>query len=157
MTGEARGHDLALGLLAAFRALVDDLHAELAARGHPQARPAHGFALQAVKAGAGSAVDLARALGVSKQAAGQTLGRLEALGYVARAADPRDGRRRVVALRPKGRELLALSAEIFDALRADWADRIGLDRLQALEADLRRVTEGRGPGLDMQGWLGGDR
>lgn len=154
MTSEADAAELPLLLLGGFRRVIDGLHAELARRGHPAARPMHGFALQAVLAGADTAVELGRRLGVSKQAAGQTLKRLEALDYVARVADLRDGRRKAVSVTPRGRELLALSEDILRETRARWAVELGPGRLTALEDDLRRMT---GPDLwrlDAPGWLG---
>ena len=39
------GFELPLLLFAGFRALIDALHAELAAQGHPGVRPAYGFAM----------------------------------------------------------------------------------------------------------------
>ena len=42
------GFALPLLLFAGFRTLIDRLHAELAVQGHPELRPAHGFALQAI-------------------------------------------------------------------------------------------------------------
>src|SRR5436305_6021246 len=47
--GEPRaGYELPLLLFGGFRAIIDELHAELGRRGHPDMRPAHGFAMQAV-------------------------------------------------------------------------------------------------------------
>jgi hypothetical protein len=42
------GYELPLLLFAGFRSVIDELHAELARQGHPDARPAHGFAMQAI-------------------------------------------------------------------------------------------------------------
>lgn len=42
------GFEFALLLAGAFRAFIDRVHGELARNGHPGARPAHGFALQAI-------------------------------------------------------------------------------------------------------------
>ena len=44
----AYGFELPLLLFGGFRSIIDELHAELARRGHPDLRPAHGFALQAI-------------------------------------------------------------------------------------------------------------
>ena len=38
------GFELPLLLFGGFRSIIDELHAELARRGHPDLRPAHGFA-----------------------------------------------------------------------------------------------------------------
>lgn len=154
MNSDTTAVELPLLLLAGFRRLIEGLHAELAARGHPQARPMHGFALQAILAGADTAVELGRRLGVSKQAAGQTLNRLEALNYVTRTADPRDARRKVLGVTPHGHELLALSAQILTDAHAAWARELGPERMAALNSDLRRMIAPDGIWrLDAPGWL----
>src|SRR5580658_9598923 len=134
------GFELPLRLLAAFRRLIDDLHAELARQGHPDMRPMHGFVFQAIGQGGTTAAELGRRLGISKQAAGKTIDALERLGYLERGADPADARRKVVLLTGRAVDALERSARIFDTLRARWASVIGAERLRALEADLRKVT-----------------
>jgi DNA-binding MarR family transcriptional regulator len=148
------GFELPLLLFAGFRALIDSLHAELAAQGHPGMRPAYGFAMQAVGLNGATASEVGRRLGISKQAAGKTIDRLEQLGYAERATDARDGRRKLVRLTPLGIDALARSAAIFEDLRAQWASHLGAERLAALEADLRTmVPQGRFR-LDVPGWFG---
>ncbi|WP_093801167.1 MarR family winged helix-turn-helix transcriptional regulator [Streptomyces sp. Wb2n-11] len=151
----AEGYELPLLLFAGFRSFIDELHAELAAQGHPDVRPAHGFALQAVGRDGVTAGELGRRLGVSKQAAGKTVERLERLGYVERADDPDDGRRKLVRLTPRGSDALARSAVIFGRLRARWVEALGAQRVDALEADLRAMAPGGGGlRLDAAGWFG---
>lgn len=152
---DAPGFELPLLLFLGFRTLVDRLHEELARQGHPDARPVHGFAMQAIGHDGATATELGRRLGVSKQAAGKTIDRLAALGYVERADDPADRRRKAVRLTARGVDMLVRSAEIFDGLRAEWAAALGADRLRALEADLRTMAPAEGFGLDAPGWLGG--
>ena len=153
-TENPAGFLLPLRLFIGFRQLIDALHAELAREGHPDVRPLHGFVFQAIGRDGTTAVELARRLGVSKQAAGKTLDGLERLGYVERAADPTDARRKLVRLTDRGVEVLVRSAQIFDDLRAEWAARIGPDRLRALEADLAAVTGAEQFRLDVPGWFG---
>jgi DNA-binding MarR family transcriptional regulator len=154
MSQPSAGFELPLLLLAGFRGLIDDLHRRLADRGHPEARPVHGFALQAIAAGASTAADLGRALGVSKQAAGKTLERLEAIGYVGRSADDTDARRRNAVLTDAGWDMLRQSAVIFDELRAEWATRIGVAQVQQLEGALREVVGPARLRLDSASWFG---
>ncbi|WP_434588722.1 MarR family winged helix-turn-helix transcriptional regulator [Streptomyces sp. A5-4] len=149
------GHELPLLLFAGFRTLIDQLHTQLADEGHPEVRPAYGFALQAVGRDGATAGEVGRRLGVSKQAAGKTVERLEVLGYVERVDDPQDGRRKLVQLTPRGIDVLWRSAEIFDRLRAEWAEKLGADRVAALEADLREMAKPTNFRLDAAGWLGG--
>jgi DNA-binding MarR family transcriptional regulator len=138
----------------AFRLLIDELHAELGRQGHPDIRPMHGFVMQAIGPHGTTAVELGRTLGVTKQAAGKTIETLERIGYVQRAPDPDDTRRKLVRLTPYGLDALNRSARIFDDLRANWAAELGEDRLQALESDLRKMTPATLWRLDTPGWFG---
>jgi DNA-binding MarR family transcriptional regulator len=148
------GFELPLRLFLGFRTLIDGVHAELARQGHPHLRPMHGFVLQAVGLDGTTAAGLGRRLGISKQAAGKTVDALEQLGYLQRAADPADARRKMVRLTPQALDALARSAAIFDDLRARWAQALGPARLRALEDDLRTVTGADVFRLDVPGWFG---
>jgi DNA-binding MarR family transcriptional regulator len=150
----AYGFELPLLLFGGFRSIIDELHAELARRGHPDLRPAHGFALQAIGPGGATATEAGRRLGISKQAAGKTIDRLEELGYVHKDGDVQDRRRKLVRITPRGLEALAMSAMIFDDIRARWAGALGPVRLSALEADLRTMAPGETFRLDVPGWFG---
>jgi DNA-binding MarR family transcriptional regulator len=157
-TGEpaeaAYGFELPLLLFGGFRSIIDELHAELARRGHPDLRPAHGFALQAIGLRGATATEAGRRLGISKQAAGKTIDRLEELGYVQKAGDAQDRRRKLVRITPRGLEALSESAMIFDDIRSRWAGALGPVRLSALEADLRTMVPGEPFRLDVPGWFG---
>jgi DNA-binding MarR family transcriptional regulator len=152
--GDPPGYELPLLLFRGFRALVDELHAELARQGHPDLRPMHGFVFQAIGGGT-TAAELGRRLGISKQAAGKIIDGLVELGYVERGADPDDARRKLARLTDRGFDCLARSARIFDELRAGWAARLGPGRLRAMEHDLRQVTPPGQFRLDVPGWFGG--
>ncbi|MGW8887388.1 MarR family winged helix-turn-helix transcriptional regulator [Streptomyces sp. NPDC055749] len=149
------GFELPLLLFAGFRSIIDELHRELAAHGHPDARPAYGFALQAVGRDGASASEIGRRLGVSKQAAGKTVEKLEALGYVERVDDPQDGRRKLVRLAPRGIDMLVRSAREFDRIRAEWVAALGSERVAAMEADLRAMAPAGAFRLDAAGWFTG--
>jgi DNA-binding MarR family transcriptional regulator len=149
------GYELPLLLLAGFRAVIDEAHEELATLGHPELRPAHGFAMQAIGTFGATAADVGRRLGVSKQAAGKTIDRLAELGYVERGGESADRRRKLVRLTPRGTEALVLSAAAFEHVRARWTGLLGADRVAALQEDLRAVAPGQPLRLDVPGWLGG--
>jgi DNA-binding MarR family transcriptional regulator len=153
---ELGGYQLPLHLLLGFRVLIDGLHAELARQGHPGIRPVHGFILQAVGTDGVTAAELGRRLGVTKQAATKHIERLEHLGYLHRAAHPRDGRQKVVRRTGAGLDVLRRSAAIFDELRDGWMAILGEDRLTALEQDLRKVTAGQLVRVDAPGWFSGE-
>jgi DNA-binding MarR family transcriptional regulator len=147
------GFELPLRLLLGFRVLIDELHAELARQGHPGLRPMHGFVFQAIGPGGSTAAGLGRRLGISKQAAGKTIDALEQLGYVERAPDPADARRKAVRLTGRAVDALERSARIFDDLRDGWAEVMGAERLRAIEAGLRQVTPPDAFRLDVPGWF----
>jgi DNA-binding MarR family transcriptional regulator len=146
------GFEFVLLLAGAFRAVIDRLHGELARNGHPEARPVHGFALQAIGPYGATISELGRRLGVSKQAAAKTAQGLEALGYVARQADPADARAIVLRRTPLANDLLRLSAEYFDQERRHWIEMLGEERFHALVRDLDTISAGAKVG-DFAGWL----
>lgn len=146
------GNVLPFLLLSAFRALIDELHVRLATAGHEDLRPAHGIAMQMISRG-GSISDLARRLGVSKQAASKTMTTLERLGYAERRPSPRDHRQIEVALTARGADALALSGEILNRLRDEWAALLGQREMDQLENALAQL--GGYEGLDgIVDWLG---
>lgn len=147
------GFELPLLLLSGFRSLIDDLHEELARQGHPDVRPAHGFALQAMAAGPLTAADLGRRLGVSKQAAGKTIDRLTECGYLRPHDAGGDARRRAVRLTDAGADVLRRSATIFSQLYAEWDIRTA-GRVGEVTEILRAAV---GPAVlrtDAAGWFG---
>jgi DNA-binding MarR family transcriptional regulator len=154
MTANRFGFELPLLLAAAFRTVIDGLHDQLAVRGHPDARPIHGFALQAIGPDGATVSELGRRLGVSKQAAAKTAASLERLTYVIRQQHPTDARAVQLRRSPRGEELLSLSAEIFDQLRTGWQRELGDKRMRALENDLERLAGASAARLgDLPGWL----
>ena len=132
-------------ILRAGRAAIDELHRRLGERGHPDVRPAHGYAFQAIGREGTTAGELGQRLGVTKQAAGQMVDELIRLGYVTRAPDPQDGRRRLVTLTPHGFDCLRASAEIFVELLAEW--RAQGDDVDAAITALGGLSELYGGGL----------
>jgi DNA-binding MarR family transcriptional regulator len=151
---DAPGFELPLRMFMAFRMALDEVHAELAAQGHPDVRPTHGYVFQAIGPHGTTAADLGRTLGISKQAAGKTIAALEGLGYVALSPDPHDARRKLVHLTARGVDVLARSARVFETIRARWAAELGTERLRELEADMRRMTPDDFFRLDVPGWFG---
>lgn len=134
------GADLALLLLGSYRRLVDAVVAELAARGHPDVRPVHDFALRAVDSGADSASELGRRLSVSKQAAAKTIAVLQERGYVTRVADPGDARRKRIEVTPRGFDVMRQGEAVFDRLRDEWEQRLGTRELAVLETQLAALV-----------------
>lgn len=134
------GAELAQLLLGGFEAMVDEVVAGLARRGHPGVRPVHEFALGAVDAGARTASELGRHLGVSKQAAAKTIAALRQLGYVESEPDPADGRRQLLRVTDRGREMVTIGAALFDEVRQRWAAQLGPAALADVERSLGQLV-----------------
>lgn len=150
------GADLALLLLGSYRRLVDAAVLELTARGYPDVRPAHEFAMRAIASGAHSASELGRRMSVSKQAAAKMLAVLLERGYVARGGDPDDARRKRLQVTARGVDLMRQGEAIFDELRADWERQLGARQLAALEAQLTTLVGDAPVRLDAPGWVAHD-
>ena len=148
------GSDLPLLMLLGFRALIDDVHTDLAEAGHAGFRPLHGVTFKAIGDGV-TASELGRRLGVSKQAAGKTIEGLERDGYVERVADPADARSKIIRMTPRGAEVQQLAFEAMARLRARWAERPGEEQMAAIEAGLREMTADREMKFDIPGWFSG--
>jgi DNA-binding MarR family transcriptional regulator len=127
-------------LVAAFRSLIDELHRALAEQGHGDARPLHGFALQAIGPEGSTTSELGRRLGVSKQAAAKTVASLEKAAYVRREADPKDGRAVRLRRTPHGEDMLALSAVFFETYHNRLTQMLGPRRLAELEDGLEHMA-----------------
>ncbi|HEV7979804.1 MarR family winged helix-turn-helix transcriptional regulator [Amycolatopsis sp.] len=129
--------DLPALLAMSFRAIMDQIHGQLAADGFTDVRPAHGFAFHFLSHRSGAtAVELGEHLGITKQAAVQLVDELEKRGYVERTPHPTDRRSRLITLSPRGwqciEQVVALSRKTED----HWAGLVGEDRLTKLREDL---------------------
>ncbi|KRF11285.1 hypothetical protein ASG90_16095 [Nocardioides sp. Soil797] len=143
---------MVLLLAAGFRDSIESLHIELAERGHPNARPLHGFALQAIGPDGCTIAQLGQRLGVTKQAAGKTATTLESAGYVVRSSVAND--RRAVLLRrtPQADDLLTASEAGFDKVIARWRKQVGAKRFDAMVETLGELA-GDLPVGDLPGML----
>ena len=94
-------------LRAARGAYGDAVRARLAAAGFDDLPRNGPYILGGMANRAGSAGDLVRELGISKQAASQLIDALVLRGYLERAVDPADRRRLTIALTDRGRAAAA--------------------------------------------------
>ncbi|WP_136706165.1 MarR family transcriptional regulator [Agromyces sp. H66] len=147
------GAELALLLLGAYRRMVDEVVAGLAAQGYPDVRPVHDFAMRAIADGADSASELGRRMSVSKQAAAKTIAVLVERGYVDREADPADARRKRLDVTPLGFEVMRAGEALFDELRESFAREIGASGLASLEAALQTLVGDSVVRIETPGWV----
>jgi DNA-binding MarR family transcriptional regulator len=124
----------------ALRLLTEGAHGRLAQLGHPGTRPAHAFAFQAIGADGTTAGELARALGITKQAAAKMTDELDQAGYITRTTDPADGRRKRIVLTDRAIDFLDASAAEFDTITEQWRKILGEQRFHRLLDDLEELV-----------------
>ena len=85
--------------------------------------------------------ELARRLGISKQAVGQLVGELEAMGTLERVPDPSDGRAKLIRFSAQGRRGMLQGLGVLKELEVDYARDIGVERMEALRDALVALEE----------------
>ncbi len=78
------------------------------------------------------ATEIAEKLGVSKQAVGQLVDELEAMGAVERVPDPKDGRAKLVRFSAAGRAGILQGLGVLGEIERELANAIGERRFRAL-------------------------
>jgi DNA-binding MarR family transcriptional regulator len=119
--------------------LLEEMYRRVVAAGYPGLRPSHGCIFRYLEVDGSPLSELADKSEMSKQAFGEHVANVEALGYVERLPDPRDGRAKLIVPTPRGREALLLGRQIFADLEREWADAVGEDRITALRETLEEI------------------
>jgi DNA-binding MarR family transcriptional regulator len=127
-------------LSMAVTVAMESLHESLARAGHPNLRPAHGYALHAISTGVDTASRLAPLLGMTKQGAAKLLQTLADEGYVEVVTGGGDARRRPVALTRRGRAAVEASVAIQHDIEQRWTGIVGPHRMQALRSGLGQAV-----------------
>jgi DNA-binding MarR family transcriptional regulator len=135
-------------LSAATRLGVEEMRAELAARGYGDVRPALGYALNAVGPDGTTAARLAADLGMTKQGAAKLVGTLVAGGYLRRREHAGDARARLLTLTARGEAVLDAAASAQRRIEARWAGVAGGAEAAALRRALEAVLAAAYGGAD---------
>lgn len=129
-------------------ALSNDVrrHADrvLAERGYTDVRPSFAVLLSLVWRKGVPQSRLVDALGVSAQAASQTIGLAEEAGYVARSPNPHDRRSKIVVMTPHGRRLVEHGASAVEESADRYAEVVGNRRFAHFVEALAALREGLG-------------
>jgi len=136
----SRRHTRSKSLLQPLRLLGTDfrdrVRAGLHARSHGALQPSHAGVIVNLDTSGTRLTELAERAGITKQAMGKLVAELEAIGYVRLAADPADGRAKIVRFSDAGLELLADSADVVDDIWEYYAALLGERRLVTLRGSL---------------------
>ena len=131
-----RTNQLIIALFQRFCWLDEGLQARLHDHGWPDVNRPQSMVMTNIVSGIVRPSDIARNLGVSRQAIHSTIGQMVKLGIVQLEVDPEDRRHMIVSLTGLGARMRKDAQRSMDALTAQIAARLGEDRFDALLAAL---------------------
>ncbi|WOF44901.1 winged helix DNA-binding protein [Sphingopyxis indica] len=134
-----RTNQLIIALFQRFCWLDEGLQARLHDRGWPDVSRPQSMVMTNIVSGIVRPSDIARNLGVSRQAIHSTIGQLVELGILQLEVDPTDRRHMIASLTDLGARMRRDAQQAMDELAEQLADKLGHDRfaalLETLEAD----------------------
>lgn len=134
-----RTNQLIIALFQRFCWLDEGLQARLHDHGWPDVNRPQSMVMTNIVSGIVRPSDIARNLGISRQAIHSTINQMVKLGIVQMDVDPADRRHMTVSLTDLGARMRKDAQRSMDALTAQIAARLGQDKfdalLTALEAD----------------------
>jgi DNA-binding MarR family transcriptional regulator len=138
-----RASDIPLpGLLQLSHDLVqDELFSRLRGAGHPELRPTHACVFGNITAEGDRLTVLAERADMTKQAVGEVVSELEAIGYVERVPDPSDGRAKIIRLTERGLAAWKVGWGAIDGVRRRWEKRYGKRRVAEMIALLGEIVD----------------
>jgi DNA-binding MarR family transcriptional regulator len=125
-------------LRLASQVTTEQFNRWIASSGFDDLQPAHSAAIQPLwEMPEGARITtLARASRITKQSMSALVSDLEEFGYVERVEDPDDARAVRVRLTPRGRAYGRAVRAFARSVEADWASRVGVQRIEELRATL---------------------
>ncbi|RYD45311.1 MAG: MarR family transcriptional regulator [Sphingomonadales bacterium] len=131
-----RTNQLIIALFQRFCWLDEGLQARLHDHGWPDVNRPQSMVMTNIVSGIVRPSDIARNLGVSRQAIHSTINQMVKLGIVRMEVDPADRRHMIVSLTDLGSRMRKDAQRSMDALTAQIAAVLGQDKFDALLAAL---------------------
>jgi DNA-binding MarR family transcriptional regulator len=125
-------------LFQAARILNERAMARVQAR-VPAARLAHTQLLPHIDLDGTRPTEIARRAGITKQAVGQLVDEMVALGMLERRAEPDDARAQRIGFTDDGIAQLLAGLDVLDAIELDLGGDVGVALLERLHRDLARL------------------
>jgi DNA-binding MarR family transcriptional regulator len=135
--------DFGILLALAYGAFVDELRADLVARGYDDLNRSFGYVARALVDGPLTLRDLAERLGMTPQGAIKIIDDLERTRYVERIADPDDGRAKRLRLTRRGKAALRAARQFHAHFEARLGKRVGRRAVESLRSMLGDIIEER--------------
>ncbi len=127
-------------LLKAARLLSERAIARVRARSGLAVRAAHTALLPHIDLEGTRLTEIARRLGVTKQAAGQLVDEVVAMGMLERVPDPEDARAKLVRFTKRGQKALLDGIEVLDEIGGEVRALVGASRMKALHDALAAIV-----------------
>lgn len=122
-----KSRELMLHLFQRFVWLDEQLQDRIRARGWPGVSRSQSMILLHIAAGVVRPSDIARRMGVSRQAVHTTIAQLSDMDIVRLKTDPEDGRHKYLVLTETGSRMRDDAQEAMDAITGSVGDSIGVD------------------------------
>ena len=123
---------LIVPLLQGFIWLDEGLQTYLRAQGWPSVTRPQSMVMTTVILGVTRPSEIARNLGISRQAVHTTINGMVEIGLLALADDPSDRRSKIVVISEQGMRMREHARQAVILMRQELARRIGADKLDAL-------------------------
>jgi len=107
-------------------------------RGHPELTSAHLTFFNSLNCGMTHASEVARRMGISRQAVYKVTKELQKLGILELVDDPEDGRQKIISMTKRGERIALDARECLELVEAQLADQIGRRNLDVLRAALAK-------------------
>ena len=127
---------LIVPMLQGFYWFDEGLQNYLRQKGWPNVTRSQSMVMVSVVLGVVRPADIARNLGVSRQAAHLTINGMVKIGLLELVDDPEDGRSKIVVISERGGQMREHARQASTLMSQELARRIGADRLQALREAL---------------------
>lgn len=131
-------HYLLRGLLQCYYWYDEGLQNSLAAAGYPGLSRTKSMLMVNIANGITRPSDLARNIGITRQAIQQTLVEMERDGLVTMIQDPNDGRAKIVKFSRRGVGIGKAAFAAIDEIEQELTDRLGAKTLEQLRDTLFR-------------------
>jgi DNA-binding MarR family transcriptional regulator len=133
-----RGPLLGALLRRAHQAVTDEIDRAMSEAGFERLQHSHNVVLRTLwsQPDGVRSTELATRARITKQSMGAMVDSLEVLGHVERIDDPHDGRAKLIRLTALGREAGRIIRGTVKRVEADWAKRVGAERLAAMRSTL---------------------
>jgi len=129
-------------LMKAARLLDEQALARVRARTQQDFRPAHTSLFPHIDLEGTRLTEIARRMGMSKQAVGQLVGELEEMGALERVPDPTDGRAKLVRFASRdGRPVLFDGLQVLAEFEAELREHLGDARIEVLREHLGALLD----------------